>query len=63
MKLATWNLIGISDKFKQKALVEDLTQYDLDIVAIQETHIKGTSKVELDRNYTLYHWGSGWPSG
>ena len=57
MKVATWNLRGISDKFKQKALVEDLTQYDLDIVAIQETHIKGTSKVELDRNYTLYHTG------
>ena len=57
MKIAKWNIRGIIDKDKQKNLLEDLTNYNIDILTIQETHIRNTSKLELGGKYTLYHTG------
>ena len=57
MKIATWNIRGIIDKDKQKNLLEDLINYNIDILTIQETHIRNTPKLELGGKYTLYHTG------
>ena len=58
MKIGTFNVRGLLDKQKLEDLTEDLESYDLDILAVQETHIRGTHKIALGNKYTLYNTGS-----
>ena len=57
MKIATWNLRGLIEDQKQHSLLKDLISYNLDIVAVQETHLRGTQKIELGNKYTFYNTG------
>ena len=38
---------GINENYKIKTLVSDIKKYKLDIVGLQETHMKGTGVVVL----------------
>ena len=38
MKIGTFNVRGLIDTYKQDTILEDLIRYDLDILAIHETH-------------------------
>ena len=57
MKIGTWNVRGLLEESKLEDIAQDLNNYKLDILTIQETHIKGTSKKSIGKNYTLYHTG------
>ena len=69
MRIGTWNLRGLKLADKRQHLANDINTYKLDILTVQETHLKGTDQIELptpnnntnNRNndrYTLYHTGS-----
>ena len=55
MRIGTFNVRGVIDKVNQNILLEDLKNYNLDILTLQETHIRGTKKIELDKDYTFYN--------
>ena len=57
MRIGTWNVRGLIEQSKLKALERDLISYNLDILAVQETHIRGTNRKPIGKNYTLYHTG------
>ena len=57
MKIATWNIRGLLEESKFKTLERDLIRYNLDILAVQETHIRGTDKKLIGNKYTFYHTG------
>ena len=57
MNIGTFNVRGLIDNTKLGNLEADLNQYKLDILTVQETHIRGTSKKQIGKNYTLYHTG------
>ena len=57
MRIGTFNVRGVIDKVNQNILLEDLKNYNLDILTLQETHIRGTKKIELDKDYTFYNTG------
>ena len=57
MKIATWNIRGLLEESKLKTLERDLIRYNLDILAVQETHIRGTDKKLIGNQYTFYHTG------
>ena len=54
MRISTWNLRGLDTK----ELVKDLHSYKLDILCVQETHLRGTDTIKLDNKYTLYYTGA-----
>ena len=39
---------------KKEELVRDINKYNIDILAVQETKIKGISELEQINNYTFY---------
>ena len=62
MHIATWNLRGILDINKQKDLVKDLENYNVDILTVQETYLRDTGSLDLplgkSRNqFTLHYTG------
>ncbi len=56
-KVGTWNLRTLNSEPKRKQLTDDLTHFGCEIVAVQETHYKGTRVETLKANtgetYTL----------
>ena len=50
MKIGTWNVRGLLNESKLEDLEKDLNNYKLDILTIQETHIRGTSKKLVGKN-------------
>ncbi|KAK9670998.1 hypothetical protein QE152_g41042 [Popillia japonica] len=38
--MGTWNLQGINEQGAVKTLIKELKQYKVDILAVQETHLK-----------------------
>ena len=57
IKLGTWNLRGIYEEGAIKSLTEEVKRYDLDIVAVQETHLKGNDIMEVG-DYILFKSGA-----
>ena len=57
MRIGTWNTRGLLEESKLKALERDLNRYNLDILTVQETHRRGTDRILIGKNYTLYHTG------
>ena len=67
MRIGTWNLRGILLAEKQQQLANDLNTYNIHILAVQETHIRGTGTLNLPKpntnttkqtnQYTLYYTG------
>ena len=57
MRIGTWNVRGLLEESKLKVLERDLIRYNLDILTVQETHIRGTNRIPIGKNYTLYHTG------
>ena len=49
---------GINENYKIKTLVSDIKKYKLDIVGLQETHMKGSGIVKVDKDYELFYSGS-----
>ena len=50
MKIGTWNVRGLLEETKLKALERDLNRYNLDILTVQETHIRGTNRKPIGKN-------------
>ena len=46
LSIATFNVRGLTQEYKQEQLSRDLTKYKIDIISIQETKIKE----DMDRN-------------
>lgn len=57
MKIATWNFGGLLEESKLRTLEQDLVRYNIDIITVQETHIRGTDKKSVGNKYTLHHTG------
>ena len=62
MRIATWNLRGINDPRKQQDLANDLEKYEIDLLAVQETHFRKTGELNLPQaekksEYTLHFTG------
>lgn len=54
--LGTWNLQGLNEEGAIINLVEEIKKYDMDIVALQETHLMTNDIMEV-RGYILYNSG------
>ncbi|KAK9712861.1 hypothetical protein QE152_g24671 [Popillia japonica] len=57
INLGTWNLRGINEEGAVKSLTQEMEKYKMDIVALQETHLKESSIQEID-DYILFNGGS-----
>ena len=49
MRIGSFNARGLILEEKQKQLAEDFENYNLDVLCIQETHLRGTSTLNLKR--------------
>ena len=47
MRIGTFNVRGLILEEKQKQIAEDFEKYKLDVLCIQETHLRGTSTLNL----------------
>lgn len=61
--IGTLNVRGINNDFAKKQLADDMQKYHLDILAIQEHHMKGTSTENIrttdgKNGYTLFTTGA-----
>lgn len=56
IKVGTWNLQGIYEEGAVLNLVQEAKRYKLDILAMQETHLKDNSIVEIEE-YVLFTSG------
>ena len=54
LKIGTLNCRGLTKFDKKEELVRDINKYNIDILAVQETKIKGISELEQINNYTFY---------
>lgn len=54
--MATWNVRGTYEEGALKNLAKILTQYNIDVIALQETKQKGSFITEVD-NYILFNSG------
>ena len=57
MKIATFNINGILTDFKRASIATDIEHYKIDILAIQETHLRGTGILEIGNKHTLHYTG------
>ena len=59
LNIGTLNLRGIQEEHQQKDLANDMTKYNIQIMAVQETHLKGTGcktiKDDEGNAYKLYY--------
>ena len=49
IKVLSWNVNGLGDKIKREVVSQFITQHSLDVVLLQETHMRGTALRALDR--------------
>lgn len=56
LKLGTWNLKGIYEEGALSNLIREVRKYKLDLIALQETHLKGSEVADVE-NYTLFTSG------
>eukprot|EP00794_Sanderia_malayensis_P021015 gene21015-23067_t len=61
--VATLNTRGLKSTEKRTTLADDMRRYQIQIMAIQETHLQGTDTLEIKtsdgkHNYDLFHTGS-----
>jgi len=56
-RLGTWNLRGVYQEGAIKNLVREIKRYKMDIVAVQETHLKDTGVQEIE-NVTFFRSGN-----
>lgn len=47
MKIASFNVQGLNDKYKQRTLADDFIRLDVDVMAIQETMIKKHKNIQI----------------
>ena len=53
LKLATWNVRGLTSVHKQELLGEECARYEIDVEAVQETKIKDSDEKRLHTNHKL----------
>ena len=62
LHIGTLNARGLLRNEKLQQAAEDMTQYKMDAMTIQETHLKGTGvtkvKAHSGEKYVLYHTGT-----
>lgn len=56
IKIGTWNLQGLNEAGAAKNLLQEIKLYKLDILAVQETHLKEVNIQELE-GYVFYNSG------
>ena len=56
-RLATYNVQSITGSMKMDALIKDFQSYKLDVMGIQETHLKDTFQRTLPKNVFFYSIG------
>ena len=61
LRVGTFNCRGIKQELKKKNILHDLECYKLDILTLQETHLKGTGVISITTNsgkqYDFYYGG------
>ncbi|CAH0547149.1 unnamed protein product [Brassicogethes aeneus] len=57
INMGTWNLRGVYEAGALKSLIRKLNKYNMDLVALQETHLTGNEITFMD-NFTLFTSGS-----
>ena len=62
LKVGSFNIRGINSDLKKCNLATDMERYKLDVLAIQETHIKGNQDIgvetltsEQGKKFTFYY--------
>ncbi|KAF2880416.1 hypothetical protein ILUMI_25750 [Ignelater luminosus] len=53
LKLGTWNLQGLNKEGALKNLIKEAKSYNLDVLAVQETHLRGSDIMELE-DYVIF---------
>ena len=59
INFGTLKVRGINENYKIKTLVSDIKKYKLDIVGLQETHMKGSGIVKVDKDYSEKQFNRG----
>src|SRR5437899_1121772 len=63
LRIGTLNVRGLRNELKRTTIASDIEKYKLDILLIQETHIKNTEIFEIKSNknskYIVYNSGGG----
>ena len=54
LNIGTLNVRGCNDQLKKSTLIEDCVKYQLDVLAITETHTTGSEELDRNRKYTIY---------
>lgn len=57
INIATWNLQGIFEEGAVKNLISEAKRYNIDIMMLQETHLKDSTITEIE-GYILFNSGS-----
>ena len=50
LSIATFNVRGLTQEYKQEQLSRDITKYKLDVISIQETKIKEDTDINIGQN-------------
>ena len=53
IRIATWNVRGLTDSEKKENLGKDCSRYRLDVTAIQETKIFNSDEIESKNKFKL----------
>ncbi|CAH2108374.1 unnamed protein product [Euphydryas editha] len=57
IKLGTWNVRGMITKVKKEIIDQEQTNYQLDILALTESHMRGSGFYETPCGHTIYYSG------
>ncbi len=61
LRVGSFNCRGIKQDLKKSNILQDLESYKIDILAVQETHLKGEGAIEIKsttgNNYKFYYGG------
>ena len=57
-KWATFNVNGLRTAHKCRCLEIDLLRYDIDILCVQELHMRSTGRMDFGKQHTLLYSGS-----
>lgn len=57
INMGTWNVRGINEEGAIKNLIKEINKYDMQIIALQETHLPGNGIQEID-NHILFKSGN-----
>jgi exonuclease III len=58
VNIGTLNVRGLKCELKLKHLAHDMQKYELDILTIQETKLKGLGIIDIGNEYELFHSSS-----